>query len=301
MHDRSLVSRTAGTSRSGRRRDRNGPWPNGDSVAVLLLDLDRFKEVNDTLGHPSGDRLLCEVAARLVGEVRETDTVARLGGDEFGLLLLASPDAEVAREAEELLQASRRPYAIDGLTLEVGGSIGIAMFPQHGEDVGDAAAARRRRDVHGEGNAHDCQVYSPGRDHNSAERLALAADYAKRSTTTRSKCTSNRSSTLPTGESAAPKRSCRWRHPTRGLLPPDEFIPVAEHTGLIRPLTLYVLIAALRQRNRVGRRRSRASASPSTCRPATCRREPPAEGRRTVCSSRALRPTRSRSKSPRAS
>jgi diguanylate cyclase (GGDEF)-like protein len=221
----------------------------GEPVAVLLLDLDRFKEVNDTLGHPSGDRLLREVATRLLDSVRDTDTVARLGGDEFALLLPGVAGAEVARaKAEDLLSGVAQPYQIDGLTLEVDGSIGIALFPHHGHD---AATLMQRADVamYAAKETHTgCQVYSPGRDHNSAERLALAAELREAITNHALEVHFQPFVDLSTGQVRGAEALVRWKHPTRGMLPPDEFIPIAEHTGLIRPLTMFVLVQALRRR-----------------------------------------------------
>jgi diguanylate cyclase (GGDEF)-like protein len=220
----------------------------GDSVAVVLLDLDRFKEVNDTLGHPSGDRLLKEVAARLLGDVRDTDTVARLGGDEYAILLPGVAGPDVARaKAEDLLAGVARPYAIDGLTLEVDGSIGIALYPHHGND---AATLMQRADVamYAAKETHTgCQVYSPGRDHNSAERLALAAELREAIASHALEVHFQPFVDLGTGDVRGAEALVRWKHPSRGMLPPDEFIPIAEHTGLIRPLTMYVLVASLRR------------------------------------------------------
>ncbi|MGW0436253.1 putative bifunctional diguanylate cyclase/phosphodiesterase [Micromonospora sp. NPDC003197] len=146
-------------------------------LALLLLDLDRFKHVNDALGHGVGDRLLVEVAHRLTATVRSQDVVARLGGDEFAILFTRLRNIEEARQlAEQVVGALAEPVALDGLPLDVGGSIGIALYPEHGEDF---ATLMRHADVAMYDAKHQgdpIAVYAPESDHNSPERLSLLAD-----------------------------------------------------------------------------------------------------------------------------
>ncbi|MFG1720686.1 putative bifunctional diguanylate cyclase/phosphodiesterase [Micromonospora chalcea] len=149
----------------------------GSHLALLLLDLDRFKHVNDALGHAVGDRLLVEVSARLMGVVGAGDMVARLGGDEFAIVVPRLTDIDQARERADLVVAAlAEPVPLDGLPLDVGGSIGIALYPDHGEDF---ATLMRHADVAMYDAKHrndTVAVYAPESDHNSAERLSLLAD-----------------------------------------------------------------------------------------------------------------------------
>ncbi|NBE81779.1 putative bifunctional diguanylate cyclase/phosphodiesterase [Micromonospora rubida] len=146
-------------------------------LALLLIDLDRFKNVNDALGHAVGDRLLVEVSARLAGAVGERDLLARLGGDEFAIVSTGLTGVDAAREtAERLVGALAEPVALDGLPLDVGGSIGIALYPEHGEDF---ATLMRHADVamyDAKQRSDTVAVYAAESDHNSAERLGLLAD-----------------------------------------------------------------------------------------------------------------------------
>ncbi|WP_431942196.1 putative bifunctional diguanylate cyclase/phosphodiesterase [Micromonospora marina] len=146
-------------------------------LALLLLDLDRFKHVNDALGHAVGDRLLVEVSARLMGAVGAGDMVARLGGDEFAIVVPRLTDIDQARErADRVVAALAEPVPLDGLPLDVGGAIGIALYPDHGEDF---ATLMRHADVAMYDAKHrndTVAVYAPESDHNSAERLSLLAD-----------------------------------------------------------------------------------------------------------------------------
>jgi diguanylate cyclase (GGDEF)-like protein len=217
-----------------------------DPAAMLLIDLDRFKEVNDTLGHDYGDALLIEVAERLGAALRRGDTLARLGGDEFAVLVAGAPDREAVVEmATRLQDALRRPFALRGVAVELEASIGVALYPEHGTTIGrllqraDVAmydAKRGRRGV---------ATYTAARDPYSADRLGLLAEL--RSAIERDELILHYQPKvcLETGEPVGVEALVRWEHPTRGLLFPDAFIPVAERTGAVADLTRWVVDRAL--------------------------------------------------------
>jgi diguanylate cyclase (GGDEF)-like protein len=226
----------------------NAARRDGTRVAVLLVDLDQFKDVNDTLGHQSGDRLLVELGHRLRDRMRASDTVARLGGDEFAILAPTVADAVAARTVAETARAElARPFALDGLQLEVGSSVGIALFPDHGEDEEDLI---RHADVAmylAKERRSGLELYAAESDHYSPERLALVAELRGAIEREELELAYQPKVALGDGTLRSVEALIRWPHPTRGLLMPDVFIPLAEHTGLIRPLTRFVLTAALRQ------------------------------------------------------
>ena len=218
------------------------------TAAVMLMDLDRFKEVNDTLGHHNGDLLLREVAVRLTQVLRRRDTVARLGGDEFAVLLpdLGSID-EATQTALRIAEALRRPFTVDELSLDVGVSIGIAICPEHGDD---AATLLQRADVamyEAKAGRDAVALYSPERDNYSPKRLALAAELRHFVERGELLVYHQPKARLSDGLVTGTEALVRWRHPEHGLLGPDEFIPMAEHSGLIAPLTTHVLRVALAQ------------------------------------------------------
>ncbi len=219
----------------------------GQPLAVMLIDLDRFKEVNDALGHHFGDVLLQEVSRRLRRVLRESDTVARLGGDEFALLLPRVPDAATSVEvAEKIRRAIGAPLALKAqLSLEVEASVGIALFPEHGTE---APELLRRADVAmyvAKATRHGQVVYSADQDHGNVERLSLVAELRRAIDQGELVLHYQPKVELGTGEMRCVEALVRWQHPERGLLGPGEFIPMAEHTALIKPLTLYVLERAL--------------------------------------------------------
>ncbi len=215
-------------------------------VGVLLLDLDRFKEVNDTLGHHNGDLLLAQVGSRLRDALRTGDLVARLGGDEFAVLL---PDiggeqaaVQVARGIVALLE---QPFAIGDISVDVGASIGIAIAPDHGTDAGNLL---RRADVAmytAKSGQSAVEVYRADHDGYSAERLSLVSDLRHALHHGGLAVHYQPQVDLGDGTVHGAEALVRWDHPTRGRLQPDDFIAVAEHTGLVRPLTHVVLDAAL--------------------------------------------------------
>src|SRR5438067_4525965 len=225
-----------------------GSGRTGSGVAVLLMDLDRFKEVNDTLGHHCGDQMLKELARRLSAVVRPTDTVARLGGDEFALLVpdVTHAEAGVAL-AERISRALQDPFVIDGLPLEAEASVGIALHPQHGNDV---ETLLQRADVAmyvaKETKTHYA-VYDADVDNYRPERLMLVGELRRAIENGELVLHYQPKATLIDGRVRGVEALVRWQHPERGLVPPDVFIPVAEHTGLIRPLTLFVVGEALKQ------------------------------------------------------
>ncbi len=217
-------------------------------TAVMIMDLDRFKEVNDTLGHASGDELLKQVGIRLSESLRESDTVARLGGDEFGVLLPKVLDAEAAvAVARKLRRTLEEPFTIHGLALQMEASIGIALYPDHGSNV---QSLLQRADVAmyvAKEHPSGCEVYSRERDAYSPDRLTLLTDLRRAIDRGQLVLHYQPKADLRTGEIHGVEALVRWEHPERGMIPPDEFIPPAQKTGVIGPLTMFVLDEALRQ------------------------------------------------------
>lgn len=217
-----------------------------DSVAILLLDLDRFKEINDTLGHRSGDRVLEAAAAALSEVARDSDTVARLGGDEFGVVAPGTDGEGALALAERLLLGLARPIVVDEIELDVVASIGISLFPQHGVSP---ELLLRHADVamYVAKETHRPEVYAAERDQYSPERLTLVTGLRRAITSGELVVHYQPQADVFSGRIRSVEALVRWEHPTLGLLGPDRFIPVAEHTGLIRLVTTFVLDTALCQ------------------------------------------------------
>jgi diguanylate cyclase (GGDEF)-like protein len=217
-------------------------------AAVMIMDLDRFKEVNDTLGHASGDELLKQVGLRLRRTLRESDTVARLGGDEFGVLLPKVLDAEAAvAVARKLRTTLEEPFTIHGLALQMEASVGIALYPDHG---GDVQSLLQRADVAmyvAKEHPSGCEVYTRERDEYSPDRLTLLTELRRAIDRGELVLHYQPKADLRSGEISGVEALVRWEHPERGMIPPDEFIPPAQKTGVIAPLTMFVLDEALRQ------------------------------------------------------
>jgi diguanylate cyclase (GGDEF)-like protein len=216
------------------------------SVAVMLIDLDRFKEINDTLGHASGDALLKALGIRIRSQLRGSDTIARLGGDEFGILAVGADPAGAVALAETLRAAIVEPVFIADLELQVDASIGIAVFPDHGTDC-ETLIRYADMAMYFSKKTHQPELYNAEHDHHSPERLTLMGDLRRALAGDELVVYYQPQASLATGEVSSVEALVRWQHPSRGLIPPDQFIPLAEHTGLIRPLTRHVLNKALRQ------------------------------------------------------
>jgi diguanylate cyclase (GGDEF)-like protein len=216
------------------------------AAAVMLLDINHFKEINDTLGHEVGDVLLQSVGERLRGEMRASETLARLGGDEFGILCIATPE-EAVLVAERLHTALQTAFVVEGIPLEVGMSIGIAASPVHGDD---ADTLLRHADVAmylAKAIHLDTAVYDAEQDVNDAARLTLAGELRRAIEGGELVLHYQPKAELDSGRITGAEALVRWQHPDRGFIPPNDFIPIAERTGLIKPLSRYVIATALRQ------------------------------------------------------
>ncbi|GAB3864499.1 putative bifunctional diguanylate cyclase/phosphodiesterase [Dactylosporangium cerinum] len=220
----------------------------GVPVAILLMDLDRFKDVNDALGHDIGDTLLRQVGDRLQSRLGDRGTVARFGGDEFAVLLPGIRTREVAvAVGDDLAAAMEQPIAIGHLRLNARVSIGIALAPEHGND---AKTLIQRADVAmyvAKTTRTGVRVYQPDDDRNSPRRLAMVADLREAIQRHDLVVVFQPKLETATGIVRGAEALARWHHPAHGFVPPDEFIPLAETSGLIRPLTLHVLEVALRR------------------------------------------------------
>jgi len=219
----------------------------GRSVVLILMDLDRFKDINDTLGHDTGDSLISQLADRLRTSLWEGDTIARLGGDEFGMVLPMANSVDTQRVIDKLRALLAEPFTVHDLSLITDASIGIAHYPEHAQDAGSLMRCAETAMYRAKATRRGHALYDPAQDPYSVDRLALTADLGH---------------ALKRGEMFLvyqPKidvvsRRCigseallRWKHPTRGFVPPDKFIPLAEQTSAIRDITYWTLDVAIAQ------------------------------------------------------
>jgi len=220
----------------------------GTPVAVLILNLDHFEYINETLGRPIGDMLLREVAARLRSVVRRAnDSVARVGGDEFAILMAGSRPSDAQRVAEAVARALEVKMTLDGHFVDVGASIGVAVCPDHGHDPGKLLQRAEVAMRTAKREQLKIVMWDDRYDENGEKRLSMMSDLKK--------AVDNEELTLiyqprvPLGDSGEHyvEALVRWQHPTRGLVPPSEFVPLAEQTGFIRTITQWVLEHAIAQ------------------------------------------------------
>jgi len=240
LPNRSLLYENINHDISIARRD-------GAQVALLMIDLDRFKEVNDTFGHQVGDQLLIEVGNRLSTSLRDVDTVARMGGDEFAVILPEVDVMQAQHVAKKLFRRSQIPYVINDFKLTAPASIGIAMYPKHGTD---AQVLLRRADVAMYVAKQDrigYSVYDPDYDQYSIKRFAMISDLREALIKNNLELYYQPKMDMKSQQVLGVEALLRWNHPEHGFIPPEQIVELAEHTGTISELTYWVIDRALEQ------------------------------------------------------
>jgi diguanylate cyclase (GGDEF)-like protein len=219
-----------------------------DLVSVMLLDLDHFKEVNDTLGHRTGDRLLVQVGHRLTEVIGSQGLVARLGGDEFALVMTHPTDRdEVARTARTVIERLQAPFEVDDYVLSVEASVGVALYPDHGRDFDTLLRCADVAMYNAKSARLGSQLYEPGNDRNSAERLALIGEIRRAIDCHELVLHYQPKIDVHLDRVVGGEALVRWMHPERGMLPPGEFVPHIERTVHVSAFTMYVIEKAARQ------------------------------------------------------
>jgi diguanylate cyclase (GGDEF)-like protein len=242
LPNRTLFHRRAGAALRDAAADR-------EPVTIAIIDLDRFKEVNDTLGHHNGDLVLAELARRLADHARPCDTIARLGGDEFGVILRDMRDP--SRELAALRAVINREVEVSGLPLSLEASIGYVVAPVDGDEVDDLLQHADVAMYMAKAKHLGIVRYDPANDHYDASKLALVAQLRHAIDDGQLVLHYQPKTTLSDGHVEAIEALVRWQHPTHGLLYPDSFLPLAEQTDLIDRLTDWVLARALVETDRL--------------------------------------------------
>jgi diguanylate cyclase (GGDEF)-like protein/PAS domain S-box-containing protein len=221
---------------------------NRQPIAVIFLDLDRFKEINDTLGHFTGDMVIREVANRLREAVRKCDTVARLGGDEFAVLLPQISGEREARDlAERLVRALIKPILVGDILLDIGISAGVAVHPSHAADGDRLMQCADVAMYSAKARSGGVAIYEPSMDHNSLRNLTMVADLRQAIANGDIFLVYQPKIDLRSGRVTGVEALARWTHDKHGIVPPNEFVVHAERTGLIQQLTLLTLGLGLNQ------------------------------------------------------
>lgn len=215
-------------------------------LSILMLDLDRFKEINDTLGHHIGDQVLQEVARRLNGVLRASDTVSRFGGDEFVMLLAGAGVDQAVGVLGKIRGAFEIGFVVEGQVLDIEVSIGVSTYPEHGDDANSLIKHADVAMYFAKNNGTGFAVYDTKTDANSPHRLSLIGELRRGIERKELLLHYQPKISLKTGAVYGVEALVRWQHPDKGMIPPAEFIPLAEGCGLIHPLSEWVVDAALR-------------------------------------------------------
>jgi diguanylate cyclase (GGDEF)-like protein len=223
----------------------SGAKRHGTLVGMVMMDLDRFKEINDTLGHSLGDDLLVEIGRRLRQTIRETDTVARLGGDEFAVMFESAAAPNAVEVAQRIGRALETPFTLGGISIDVKASMGIALYPLHAEEAG-TLMTRAEVAMYQAKRSHDAfALYEPGRDEHSLRRLAILSELRQAVATDALELHFQPKIDIAAARAIHAEALVRWRHPVHGMMLPDEFIQLAEQSGNIGMITKWVLRKAI--------------------------------------------------------
>lgn len=219
----------------------------GKTSALFMVDLDHFKEINDTLGHRAGDILLKEIRPRLTQRLSPDDLLARLGGDEFAVLIRNfANEKDLVNKAKHIIDAIRQPFSIDGLTVQIGASLGVAISPMHGIEAGELMKCADIAMYHAKVNRLGFAFYSKNLDRHSRERLTMLSDVTAALKHEQFVLHFHPKICMKTGEVKGAEALIRWNHPTLGLLSPNEFIPLVEVSERIGDITRWVINDAIR-------------------------------------------------------
>jgi diguanylate cyclase (GGDEF)-like protein len=216
-------------------------------LAVIVIDLDRFKQINDSLGHHVGDTLINLVGQRLTGVLRSGDLLARLGGDEFAVIVAGADAGAAQSAAKRLRDALQAPFVLDELTLHLDASFGVALVPDHGDDVDQLLQRADLAMYQAKATGSGLETYAHDRDGNIEDRLVATEELRKALYDDQLVLHYQPKLTVATGKIAGVEALVRWQHPERGLVYPDQFLPLAEAAGLMPALTTVVIDQALRQ------------------------------------------------------
>ncbi len=220
---------------------------NNKKLLLMLMDLDHFKVINDTLGHKIGDLLLQQLAERLKEHFTDAEVVARLGGDEFAFAFFITNNYQAMQLINKVLSIVDMPIAIEGFSLEAKGSIGAAIAPEHGET---AITLTRHADIamyQAKESGGGFGIYDPEKDPHSLDHLTLMTDLRHAIENNQLELFYQPKINMTTGRTIGVEALCRWHHPEQGMIPPDIFITIAEQIGMIKPITLWVLYVGLNQ------------------------------------------------------
>ena len=219
---------------------------NQNTMALIMIDLDHFKEVNDTLGHPVGDGLLISVGEGFQTVLRKPDTLGRLGGDEFAVVLPQADRDAALIVAGKLQAALQKPVQVEHSSFSIGASMGIALYPDHGADPAELLKCADVAMYVAKRNSDECSVYDPVHDDYNPNRLELLRDLRTAIQRQEIGIAFQPKLDLNSGMITGVEVLARWSHPERGIIPPYDFIPVLEQTGLIKPFTLQILEKSVR-------------------------------------------------------